>query len=245
MFKTREVERAEFEGIIPVNKPKGMTAFHLVRLLRKHLGIRKIGHAGTLDPFAEGVMVMLVGRKFTRLSDTFLTQDKEYLGTVHLGVTTDTYDSEGEVLARADRVPDLLEIREAVKCFQGKIWQVPPMFSAKKVNGKKLYELARKGKVIEREAVEVTVDLEILDYNYPELKIRVRCSKGTYIRSLAHDLGEKLGCGAHLSSLVRTKSGSFNLDDCLEGRELQSESFNPEQLKQMTRFQAPDGLNSH
>lgn len=224
-LSAHECKGADFEGIIPVNKPKGMTSFQLVRLLRRHLGVRKIGHAGTLDPFAEGVMVMLVGRKYTRLSDSFLNQDKEYIGKVYLGITTDTYDCEGKIVKQSESVPQIEEIQEAVKSFQGEITQIPPMFSAKKVKGKKLYELARKGQEVERAPVTISVSLGILEYNYPELVIKVRCSKGTYIRSIAHDLGEKLGTGGHLSSLLRTRSGSFALEDCIEGSFLESKEL--------------------
>lgn len=218
------------EGILLINKPAGKTSFSLVRSLRRHLGVRKIGHAGTLDPFATGVMVMLVGKNFTRKSDQFLCQDKEYQAKIHLGVETDTYDCEGQVIGESDRVPTLEEIEEALKGFQGTIEQLPPMFSAKKVNGKKLYELARKGEVIERKPVKVTLHTELLSYNYPYLELHVRCSKGTYLRSIAHDLGEILETGAHLNSLIRTRSGSFRLDECLDGSLLDEKEIDPTQL---------------
>jgi tRNA pseudouridine55 synthase len=169
-------------------------------------------------------MVMLVGRHFTRLSDQFLLKDKEYVAEVFLGKTTDTYDCEGEVVARSDLVPSLEDIQRALESFQGEILQIPPMFSAKKIQGKKLYELARSGKEIERAPVKVVVDTHFISYHYPYLHLRVRCSKGTYIRSIAYDLGVKLGCGAHLSNLVRTRSGTFNLENCLDGTVL----LNPE-----------------
>jgi len=208
------------EGILLVNKPRGKTAFSLVACLRKVLGVQKIGHAGTLDPFATGVMVMLIGRNYTKLSDSFLECDKEYVARVHLGITTDTYDCEGAIEARSNLVPSLQQIEEALKSFQGEIEQVPPMFSAKKVNGKKLYELARKGKTIERKSAKVRLETHLLAYTYPYLDIRVNCSKGTYIRSIAYDLGISLGCGAHLSLLERTRSGSFLLQDCVDGTTL-------------------------
>lgn len=205
------------EGILLVNKPKGWTSFKLVAILRKRLGIQKIGHAGTLDPFATGVMVMLIGRSYTRLSDQFLSKDKEYRAEVYLGTTTDTYDSEGQVITQSPVVPDQQMIEAALKEFQGEISQVPPMFSAKKVNGKKLYELARQGKEIERAPVKVQVEITLMDYQYPYLHLYVKCSKGTYIRSLAHDLGQKLQCGAHLSNLERSRSGEFQLASCIDG----------------------------
>jgi tRNA pseudouridine55 synthase len=207
----------EVQGILLINKPKGKTSFSLVTVLRKRLGIRKIGHAGTLDPFATGVMVMLLGRNFTRLSDQFLCQDKEYLAQIHLGISTDTYDCEGLTTASSEYAPSLQEVQAALVKFQGEIEQIPPMFSAKKINGKKLYELARKGQDIERPAAKVYLDISLLNYAYPHIDIQVKCSKGTYIRSLAHDIGELLGCGAHLSILSRTRSGIFYLKDCLDG----------------------------
>lgn len=208
------------EGILLVNKPRGKTAFSLVACLRKVLGVQKIGHAGTLDPFATGVMVMLIGRNYTKLSDSFLECDKEYIARVHLGITTDTYDCEGKIELRSDFMPTLEQIEKALEAFQGEIEQVPPMFSAKKINGQKLYELARKGKTIERKSSLVRLETQKLAYNYPYLDIRVKCSKGTYIRSIAYDLGVKLGCGAHLSFLERTRSGNFLLQDCVDGSTL-------------------------
>lgn len=220
------------EGIIPIHKPKGISAFSLVRLLRKHLGVKKIGHAGTLDPFATGVMVLLVGRNFTRLSDSLLNQDKEYVGRIKLGQTTDTYDCEGCITSQSDMIPTLEEIEEALKHFQGEVQQIPPMYSAKKQNGKKLYELARKGQTVERKAATVRLHTELVAYSYPHIDIRVNCSKGTYIRSLAHDIGTLLGCGAHLASLTRTRSGSFQLKHCFDGERLQEGAINQSELIQ-------------
>lgn len=206
------------EGILPCNKPTGKTSFSLVAALRKRTQIEKIGHAGTLDPFASGVMILLIGRTFTRQADTFLNQDKEYETTVHLGIETTTYDPEGEILSQNSRIPSLDEIHSALTHFQGTIQQLPPMFSAKKVNGKKLYELARKGIEIERTPATVTLKTELLSYEYPFLNLKISCSKGTYIRSLAHDLGALLKTGAHLSALKRTRSGLYTLSDCIDGQ---------------------------
>lgn len=213
------------EGILLVDKPKGMTSFRIVQILRKLLGVKKIGHAGTLDPFATGVMVMLVGRSFTRLSNTFLCEDKEYLAEVYLGVATDTYDLEGTVTAQSSLIPSLEDVQQALKFFQGEIEQVPPMYSAKKKEGKKLYELARKGIEVAREGVKVTLHTSFIRYEYPYLELHIICSKGTYIRSVANDLGEKLECGAHLTNLRRTRSGDFYLKDCICEADL-SPSFN-------------------
>lgn len=204
-------------GILLVNKPKGRTSFSLVSTLRRLLGVQKIGHAGTLDPFATGVMILLIGKECTRLSDRFLNQDKEYIATLHLGVRTDSYDCDGAIIQNSDLVPSEESIIEVLTRFQGTISQIPPMFSAKKVNGKKLYELARKGIEIERKAVQVTVTTTLLHYEYPYLSLHVDCSKGTYIRSLAEEIGLALGCGAHLSDLSRTRSGPFRIAECVDG----------------------------
>ena len=203
------------EHLILLDKPRGKNSFALVAALRKASLIKKIGHAGTLDPFATGVMVLLVGKSYTRLSSLFLNQDKEYLATVHLGIETDTYDCEGKTLREETRIPSLEEIEQALKHFQGQILQLPPMFSAKKQGGKKLYELARQGIEVEREKVAITLTTELLSYAYPYLELKVSCSKGTYVRSLAHDLGNLLQTGAHLSALRRTRSGPFHIADCL------------------------------
>jgi len=222
--------QTNIEGILLLDKPKGCTAFSLVALLRKHLGVKKIGHSGTLDPFATGVMVMLIGRNFTRLSDQFLTQSKEYWAEVHLGIATDTHDCDGTTTKQSERIPTLEEIHQALKQFDGEILQIPPMYSAKKQNGKKLYELARQGKTVERLPVKVEVSIKLESYQYPYLSLTVACSKGTYIRSIAHDLGEVLGVGAHLSQLRRTRSGDFPIQDCLDVNQLKSLSH--EEIKQ-------------
>lgn len=213
------------EGILLVNKEKGKSSFYLVSLLRRLTGIKKIGHAGTLDPFATGVMVMLIGKQYTRLSDRFLNDDKAYEATVFLGRSTTTYDIEGETIATSDIEPTYEEVEEAVMGFQGTTMQVPPMFSAKKVEGKKLYELARKGIEVERSAKPVNMIIKIQDYSYPKLKLFVKCSKGTYIRSLAYDLGETLGTHAYLTELNRTASGQFMLEDCVETEQIKDTSF--------------------
>lgn len=210
------------EGILLVNKPQGKTSFSLIRTLRKLTGIQKIGHAGTLDPFATGVMVILIGKRYTRISDKLLLQDKEYLAKVALGVTTDTYDCDGKVMAQSKKIPSHVEILEALKQFQGEIDQVPPMFSAKKIKGKKLYDLARKGEVIERASAKVTISTTFLKYEYPHISLKITCSKGTYIRSIAHELGNLLGCGGYLMELQRTRSGPFLLEECLDGKLLET-----------------------
>ena len=213
------------KGILLVDKAPGSTSFHIVAQLRRLLKIDKIGHAGTLDPFATGVMVMLVGREFTRRSDEFLTSDKEYRATLHLGVSTDSYDIDGQITDKNDRIPTHAEVTSAIAQFQGKVSQIPPMFSAKKIQGKKLYDLARKGIEVEREPIFVEMKTTLIRYEYPELEIEVSCSKGTYIRSIAHDLGKILGCGAHLSSLVRLRAGAFRVEECIPQTMLKNPEF--------------------
>lgn len=205
------------QGVLLVDKPRGKTSFSLVTALRKKTGVQKIGHAGTLDPFATGLMVLLIGKEFTRLSDSFLSTEKEYETTLLLGVSTDSYDCDGQTTATSDYIPTLSEIETALQKFQGTIQQTPPMFSAKKVQGKPLYKLARKGIEIPRAPAEVTMKTTLISYAYPLLKLHVVCSKGTYIRSIAHDLGTLLTCGAHLSDLRRLRCGSFNLSESIPG----------------------------
>lgn len=214
------------EGILIVDKPKGRTSFSLVSDLRKSLGVKKIGHAGTLDPFATGVMVMLIGRRYTRLSDKFLTSDKEYIAQVYLGRSTDTFDCEGQIVDESSYIPTLQEVVECLREFQGEVEQIPPMFSAKKIGGKKLYELARKGQVVDRKPVKIFLNTELVSYRYPFLELRINCSKGTYIRSVASDLGCKLKCGAHLSGLIRTRSGTFHLKHCIDGASIREQGKN-------------------
>lgn len=211
-------------GILLVDKPRNKSSFSLVAALRRLLNVQKIGHAGTLDPFATGVMVMLIGKQFTKLSNTFLAADKEYLATVRLGIETDTYDCDGRIIAENGGVPSETMLKNALEHFQGTILQTPPMFSAKKKNGKKLYELARKGISIQRESVPVAVKAHLLSYQYPHVELHIECSKGTYIRSIAHDLGKTLGCGAHLSALRRMRSGTFHIDSCINGAALFDQS---------------------
>lgn len=217
-------------GILLIDKPAGRTSFSLVGVLRRLLKVKKIGHAGTLDPFATGVMVMLIGKQYTKLSDKLLCQDKEYLTTVRLGIETDSYDCDGQIIATSDHIPSGNEVNSAIAQFQGEVLQTPPMFSAKKKDGKKLYELARKGIEIERAPVPVTMKVELLSYKYPFLELKIACSKGTYIRSIAHDLGKILGTGAHLSALRRTRSGNFSIENCIDGTPLNHPGYDITQL---------------
>lgn len=206
----------EFEGVLLIDKPRGCTSHDVVDRVRRKLKMKKVGHAGTLDPNATGLLIILVGRA-TKVSQYLMSLDKEYEGTIKLGEITNTYDSEGEVMETRE-VPSLSEddVKAVLSEFLGDQYQTPPMFSAKKIDGVPLYKLARKGKEVEREPRFIRVSrLELTDFDLPRLRFEVACSKGTYIRSLAHDVGEKLGCGAHLEDLRRTLSGDFRIEQCV------------------------------
>ncbi|MDR2377580.1 MAG: tRNA pseudouridine(55) synthase TruB [Puniceicoccales bacterium] len=216
----------EREGILLLHKPVGLTSHDVVARLRRCLGIRKIGHAGTLDPMASGLLILLVGRA-TKASAYFSSKDKVYEGMLRLGVTTATQDSDGQVLETRE-VPKFSteELREALAAFGGDQYQLPPMYSAKKIHGKPLYKMARKGLEVEREPRFIHVQaFDLLAYEPPELSFRLKCSKGTYVRTLAHDLGQRLGCGAHLSQLCRLRSGDFDLSAAQPLEELERMSF--------------------
>ncbi len=210
----------KLSGILLVNKSKNKTSFSLVHQLRKITKVRKIGHCGTLDPFATGLMIMLIGKKYTTKTNAFINHDKQYIAKLCLGHTTASYDLEEEKVFFSDIVPSKKEIETAAQKYQGEISQIPPMFSAKKVNGQKLYNLARQGKEIKRKPITINLTTQILSYKYPYLEILVTCSKGTYIRSIANDLGKDLKTGAYLESLIRLKSGPFNLKDAVNQNDL-------------------------
>jgi tRNA pseudouridine55 synthase len=201
-------------GILNVDKPPGMTSHDVVDEVRRMVGQRKVGHAGTLDPMATGVLLVCLG-KATRVAEFLMQGRKRYRATILLGTTTDTYDAEGEVVSSGGKTDfSQAEVEAALVGFLGQIEQVPPMYSAVKQEGQPLYKLARQGKTVERSPRSVEIDdIELLDWTPPALSIEVACSPGTYIRSLAYDLGEALGSGAHLSALVRLSSGRFVLED--------------------------------
>lgn len=208
-------------GVINVYKEKGYTSHDVVARLRGILKQKKIGHTGTLDPQAEGVLPVCLGNG-TKLCDMLTEKRKEYIAEFLFGVTTDTQDLTGTVLSRRQAELTCEEAERAVKSFLGEYDQIPPMYSACKVNGKRLYELAREGKEVERKARRVTIyELEILSMNLPEVKIRVVCSKGTYIRTLCHDIGEKLGCGAAMKTLLRTRVERFSLAEAKKLSEIE------------------------
>ena len=203
-----------FEGILLVDKPSGITSHDIVDRLRRNLKMKKIGHAGTLDPLATGLMIMLIG-KATKVSQFLISLDKAYEGTFKLGVETDSQDSDGEVVETKDLPENLSEeiIGDAMKEFLGDQYQTPPMFSAKKINGVPLYKMARKGKTVEREPRVIRInELSLQRWDSPEGRFFMDCSKGTYVRTVFHDLGQKLDCGGHLTSLRRTKINDFSIE---------------------------------
>ena len=210
-------------GFLNIYKPKGKTSHDVVAILRRITKVKQIGHTGTLDPFAEGVLPICIG-KATRLIE-YLKDDKAYIGTVQLGKSTTTYDLEGEVVEISDKTPSLEEIETELNNFRGDIEQLPPIFSAIKVKGKKLYEYARKGEEVEIQPRSVNIsELELLNYDKENrtLELYIKCSKGTYIRSIAHDLGKNLNCFGHLIKLVRVKAGDFLVENAIKLDELSS-----------------------
>ncbi len=209
--------------IVALNKPVGWTSFDVVNKVRRLTGERKVGHAGTLDPFAEGVLVVGIGRESTKKLTKYSNLFKTYEATLHLGTSTDTLDVEGKV-TREKPVPhlDKSKVLVLLSQFLGKIQQVPPMYSAKKLNGQKLYELARKDVTVDREAVTVKIDeIELLSLIRHCIKFRVKCSKGTYVRQLGADMAEKLGTVGHLTALKRIAVGGLMLKDCVAFSEIE------------------------
>lgn len=208
-------------GVLVVDKPTGMTSHQVVQEVRRGTGIRRVGHAGTLDPRASGVLVVLIGSA-VRLSEYVSASDKRYQAIIRLGNATDTYDAEGKFTRNEQPVHVTeAEFEEALKGFIGHIEQTPPPYSAVKVKGRKAYEMARKGEEVKLKPRMIDVyHLELLEWAPPEAVVDVHCSSGTYIRSLANDLGEKLGCGAYLNGLRRTKSGHFSLRNAVPLRKL-------------------------
>lgn len=208
-------------GFLNVYKPKGKTSHDVVAILRRVTKVRQIGHTGTLDPFAEGVLPICIG-KATRLIE-YLGDDKAYVGMVQLGASTTTYDIEGDVVKSSDLSVTLEQIEAALEGFRGEIEQMPPIYSAIKVGGKKLYEYARKGEEVKIEPRRVNIsELKIVNFDAEKrmLELYIECSKGTYIRSIAHDLGEKLGVFGHLIKLVRVKAGDFLVENSIKLEDL-------------------------
>lgn len=234
-------------GFLNIYKPKGMTSFDVVAKLRRVTKIKQIGHTGTLDPFAVGVLPICIG-KATRLIE-YLDDDKEYLATVQFGKDTDTYDLDGTVTKTYDKKITQADLISILDDFRGEIEQLPPIYSAIKVNGKKLYEYARKGEEVEIKPRKVFIsklELENFDFEKQEAKILVGCSKGTYIRSIAYDIGQKLNCGGYLTALERTKAGLFNrehsipLENFGEVSDVRNKLINPIDVLPLSKVELND-----
>lgn len=217
----------ELSGVVLLNKPAGFTSHDCVNKMRRLYNTKKVGHTGTLDPMATGVLPILIGRA-AKASDFLMAENKRYLAGLRLGLTTDTEDTTGETLTLSDKIPSEDEVRRVCAEFVGDIMQVPPMYSALKVDGKKLVDLAREGKVIEREARPITIhSIEVKrGDSSSDYILDVRCSKGTYIRTLCADIGGRLACGGAMSSLARLASGDFAVDSCVTLDELERMSEN-------------------
>lgn len=213
----------ELEGVLLVDKPTDHTSHDVVARLRRKLQMKRIGHAGTLDPMATGLLIMLIG-KATRISQYLISLDKEYEGTIELGKVTDSQDAQGEVM-ETKPVPLLTEaeLRTTMEGFLGDQYQMPPMYSAIKIDGVPLYKSARKGQDVVREPRFIRVSaFELTRFGLPSFDFRLRSTKGTYVRTIAHDLGQRLGCGAHLAALRRTATDRFNISQALSLDEIES-----------------------
>lgn len=236
-------EKKQLFGFLNIYKPVGMTSHDVVAALRRVTKIKQIGHTGTLDPFAEGVLPICVG-KATRLIE-YLQDDKEYLATVQFGASTNTFDLDGEKTSVSGKKVTKSEVEEALKAFSGEISQLPPIFSAIKVKGKKLYEYARKGEEVEiqpRKVVIENIELKVFDEENQQAQILIKCSKGTYIRSIANDLGQNLGCGGYLVKLIRTQAGSFRVEDSfqLDTVEVEKNFVNPLDVLDLPKIAVKD-----
>jgi tRNA pseudouridine55 synthase len=214
---------AEVSGVLNINKPAGMTSHDVVDVVRKIVGVKRVGHTGTLDPQATGVLPLCVGRA-TRIAQYLTQADKEYLMTLRLGITTDTLDAAGRETGRVEPVQvERADLEAVLPRFTGEILQTPPLFSAKKFRGERMYRLARRGQAVERQPVPVRVhSLELLEFASPFARLRTVCSKGTYARSLCDDIGRALGCGGHLHQLTRTRSGRFGMESAITLQELEA-----------------------
>lgn len=225
-YNQKEKNKIISEGILLINKAKSYTSFDVVAKVRKILSVKKVGHAGTLDPFATGLLVVLIGR-YTKLSDFLINNDKTYKATIRFGIGTDTHDSYGKKISYGNYLGiTKTKLELSLKKFRGIISQVPPIFSAIKINGQRSYKLARKGEKVKLKSRKLMINkFEILKFNNPFVEFEINSSKGTYIRSIARDIGEDLGVPAHLSSLCRTNSGNFSLKDALHQNELENNNF--------------------
>lgn len=226
------------EGILNIDKPQGITSHDVVNQVRRLSGIKRVGHAGTLDPLATGVLLVCVGRA-TRLVEYLVGQPKRYLAVVRLGQETDTYDAEGEVVAESPLQLSQTEIEQVLPLYRGHIQQRAPAYSAIKRGGQPLYKLARQGKMVEPPVREIDIyDLQLLSWREPFLELELTCSSGTYVRSLAHDLGQTLGCGGHITALRRAAVGDFALDSAIALDELRKDEW-------MSHLLPPDTAVQH
>ena len=200
-------------GILVINKPASWTSFDVVAKMRNNFNIKKVGHTGTLDPMARGVLVLCLG-KATKLIEYMVKDEKEYFAEITLGANSNTDDAEGEIVAVKDpKKPTQEEIENTLEQFMGTIDQIPPQFSAKKIKGQKAYELARKGKTVDLKPVKITIhSIKLVEYKWPIIKVHIHCGSGTYVRAIARDIGKKLECGGHLSLITRTRVGPYALD---------------------------------
>lgn len=215
------------QGILLIDKPKNITSHDVVAQIRKITGIQRIGHAGTLDPLATGLLIILVGRNYTKLQSKFLRTDKEYIATIRLGIETNTYDVTGEVINYYyGELPNLEIIKKALENFKGEIWQVPPAFSAKKIKGHRAYKLARTGRNVALKPAKINISrIQVVSYIKPRLKLKLIVSSGTYIRSLANDIGKKLGYLACLENLKRTRIGNYSLENSTKLNRINKENW--------------------
>lgn len=215
----------QIEGVLNIDKPSGISSHDVVARIRLITGIRRVGHTGTLDPLATGLLIVCLGRA-TRLAEYLAGQKKEYLATIRLGQETNTFDAEGTILADKPVNVSKSQLLVTLDQFKGKIKQIPPMYSAVKIDGQPLYRQARQGKVIDRPAREVTIfELELCRWQSPDVEIRLVCSSGTYVRAIAHDLGQSLGCGAYLLGLRRTAVGNHRIDAAISLEDLQKSDW--------------------
>lgn len=214
------------DGILNIYKPSGPSSHDIVAKIRKITGIKKVGHAGTLDPFAQGVLIILIGSA-TKLQSKFMNMDKTYVATLELGAISDTYDKTGRIKkTKGTKGITKRKLKGVLRDFIGEIKQTPPAYSAIKIKGKKAYQLARRGEKVKLKPRKVKIyNIKVLDYKYPRLKIEVRCSKGTYIRSLANDIGQKLSTGAYLEKLIRAEIGDFNIKNSVKLDKLNSRNW--------------------
>ena len=227
MSKKEKEKKEELFGFLLIDKTSGPTSFDIIYQLRKITGIKKIGHAGTLDPFASGLLIVAIGKKATKKISHFVKLDKKYEAEIILGAESNTYDRTGLIRERKEvEKIDKKDILKILKKIKKRKEQIPPMYSAKKIGGKKLYELARKNIEIKRPAQLIKIrKIKIINYSWPKIKLKIFCSSGTYIRSIANDIGKELGCGAYLNELKRTKIGKYRIKKAEKIEKINSENW--------------------